>query len=264
VIQFGRRLNVANATDFAEIWELEGQATMAEEVNGHVFTGRSKGQNYGFNVAFNQSPEDDVIGWYLSFIDFVLYSGFNFDDVDNRIAGAPEQCSWLDTEDNGNPDPCDWQGREVYGVPWLLLRWASDVYGPTFPGGEQGLQRALVDNQFTGYQTLSNVLGKPIDTILSQFAAALYADDRVAGLDPTMTFTSWNFFNIWSRLRDTARLTPRARQFANFSDNVSMRAASTAYFTVRGANRPATAVRARDASGNALPSIMRMWVVRMQ
>lgn len=264
VIQFGRRLNVPGATDFADIWELEGQATLAEEVNGHVFTGRSQGRNYGFAVAFNQDAEADPIGWYLSFIDFVLYSGFDFDDVENKIAGAPEQCSWLDTEDNGNNDPCDWEGREVYGVPWLLLRWASDVYGPTFPGGEKGLQRALVDNQFTGYQTLSNVLNKPIDTILSQFAAALYVDDRVTGLDPTMTFTSWNFFNIWTRLRDTARLTPRVHVFTNFSDAVSVRGASTAYFVVSGANRPATAVRARDSSGNALPSSMRMWVVRMQ
>jgi hypothetical protein len=149
-------------------------------------------------------------------------------------------------------------------VPHTLFRFISDQYGPTFPGGEQGIHRKLVDDDFFGYKTLENVIGQPIDVILSHWAAALYADDRAPGIDPKVTFTSWNLFDIESRLIAVAHLQPRERSFSAFTDQVSVRGGSSAYFLVSGASRPATSVRMRDLSDNTLPGIMRVWVVRIR
>jgi hypothetical protein len=124
----------------------------------------------------------------------------------------------------------------------------------------------LVDDgdNFSGYKTLENVIGQPIDVILSRWAAALYSDDRVPGLDPKITFTSWNLFDIESRLITVAHLQPRERSFSAFADQVSVRAGSSAYFLISGAGRPATSLRMRDISDNTLPGIMRLWVVRLR
>src|SRR5680860_1493828 len=127
VIQFGRRLTFSGATAFQTSWELEGQATFAEEVVGHEFTGRSTGQNYGFSVAFN-SPETSAISWYSPhFTDLAGYYGFDFQGSGSKIGGAPEECSFLGREDvNG---PCDNASRLLYGVTWSFLRWISDQFG---------------------------------------------------------------------------------------------------------------------------------------
>ena len=261
LIQVGRRGTFSGFTAYQTTWELEGQATFAEEVNGYAATGLAPGQNLGFEIAFN-SPQTVPTDWFSDgFIDLVVYYGF--ETRDTRIAGAPEQCSWLGLRRDGNDGPC-LSGREVYGVPWSFLRWISDQYGPTFPGGEKALHQRLIDNSFTGFATISDVVGAPIDVLLSRWAAALYVDDRVANVDPKLRFTSWNLVAIENRLVQTARLAPRDRPFAAFSDQVSVRGGSTAYFVVSGSNRGPVAIRARDSSGGQLPSVMRMWVVRMQ
>jgi len=149
-------------------------------------------------------------------------------------------------------------------VPWSFLRYLSDQYGSRFPNGEKGLHRALIDNDFSGFATITSVIGEPIDVLLARWAATLYTDDRVPGIDPKLTLASWNLVAIENRLVATARLAPRDRQFGAFTDNVAVRGGSTAYFTVAGAGRGPTAIRVRDASDGPLPNLMRMWVVRMQ
>lgn len=192
IIQLSRRF-VLNSLPPLANWTAEGQATLAEEVVGHRAGGRGAGQNFGFQVAFNG---DDLgsVDWYSDrFVDLVRY--FGFESRDTKAPGAPEECSWLERTP-ANPGPC-LGGRDVYGTPWSLLRWVSDHYGPTFPGGEQGLQRAIIDNAGIGYASISELVGVPIRTLLAQWAATLYADDRVPGLDPTLTLPSWNLFDIF-------------------------------------------------------------------
>jgi hypothetical protein len=243
------------------VWELEGQATFAEEVNGYAVTGLTPGMNLGFNIAFN-NPQTLPADWFVAgFADLAVYYGFQ--SATSRTPNAPEQCSWLATRSQGNNGPC-LTGREVYGVPWSFLRWISDQYGPTFPGGEKAIHQRFVDNLLSGYANISDVIGVPIDVLLARWAAALYTDDRVQGIDPRLTFTSWNLLDIESRLVQSARLVPRDRPFAAFSDQVSVRGGSTAYFVVSGANRGPVGIRARDAADGLLPGSMRMWVVRMR
>jgi hypothetical protein len=263
VIQLGRRLTYPPASAFQSTWELEGQATFAEEVNGFAALGLAPGQNLGFGVAFNRPPNPaQPINWFIDgWTDLAVFYGFQ--SATQRIAGAPEQCSWLATSTQGNNGPC-LSGREVYGVPYLIFRYLSDQFGPSYPGGEKALHQAFIDNAFTGFGTISSVIGQPMDVLLTRWAATLYTDDRVPGIDPKLTYTSWNLPNIEQGLVATARLSPRARQFSSFSDQVSVRGGSVAYFLVSGAGRSATGIRVRDTSDGPLPDIMRLWVVRVQ
>ncbi len=260
IIQLSRRF-VLNTHNPMASWTAEGQATLAEEVVGHLEEGRSSGQNYGFAVAFNTDAPAST-DWYSDrFVDLVNY--FGFETADSRVPGAPEECSWI-ARKPANPGPC-LGGRDVYGTPWSLLRWVADQYGPTFPGGEKGLHRAIIDDAGVGYANITDVVGVPINTLLARWAAALYADDRVPGLDPALTLPSWNLFDIFDEnLVEAARLVPRSRGFSNFSDAFNVRAGSAAYFRLSGDVRPATAVRVRNGSDGGLPAIMQVFVVRLR
>ena len=59
-------------------------------------------------------------------------------------------------------------------------------------------------------------------------------------------------------------LNARTRGFSTFADAFSVRAGSTGFYDISGANRPATSIRVRDAAGNALPQFVIVWVVRVQ
>jgi hypothetical protein len=257
IIQFARRLPTGPFTS----WLMEGLATMAEEVNGFAVTGRTPGQNYGFDVAFN-NPASTEIDWHVgAFTDLALY--FGFESSTTRKAEAPHECTWIGRQSEGNNGPCI-PGREVYGVPWSVYRWVSDQFGPTFTGGERGLQKALIGNLTGGYANLASTVGVSIDTLLAQWAAALYVDDRVPGAAPRLTFTSWDLVDIESGLFPTARLQPIEVLFSAFDQARNVRAGSTAYFRVSGTSRPATAIRARTGGDAQLAEPMTLWIVRLQ
>ena len=260
IIQFGRRLEFPGATSFQQLWELESQATLAEEVVGHDFTNRQVRQNYGFDVAWENCREGDTgIAWYCDkFGDLALYYGFI--DQNTRADGAPEQCSWIGRPDEDDGGPCIPQ-RMVY-TGWSFLRWLSDHYGPAL-GGEQVLHQRLIENTQTGFATISEVIGQPIDQLLGRWAATLYTDDRFADMEPLLTLPSWNLFDIEQGLRENARLDPYRATFTDYARDVSVRAGSSAYFLVTG-SRSATAVRATTQTGASLPSHMRMWIVRVE
>jgi hypothetical protein len=264
IIQFGRRLQVAPQGPVQSVWELEGQAVLAEEVVGHAFTGNQIRQNLGIGVAINQDQSGmplHPIDWYLdAFIGLFLYYGFQSQTT--RLPNAPEECGWLTTvlADLG---PC-LDGQGVYGVSWSFLRWLSDQFGPTFPGGEQAIHRALIESTRVGFANIASVIGEPVDRLLSQWAATLYVDDGIPGLNTRLTMASWNLFDINTRLLPaTARLTPKTRAFGNFSDALNVRAGSSAYYRLSGSNRPATALSVTSPAGS-LPSHMRIWLVRIQ
>jgi uncharacterized protein YjdB len=261
VIQIGRRGTFEGATSFQSTWELEGQATFAEEINGWTVTGLAPGQNHGFAIAWN-SPSITPINWFQdAFFDLVFY--FGAASASAKVPNAPEQCSWLGQATQGNTGPCI-GGRDVYGVPYFFLRYLSDQLGPTFPGGEKAFHKQLIENEFVGYTTITDVTGIGIDVLLARWAAALFVDDRVVGIDPKLTFTTWNLTSVEAGLVPSTHLTPRERAFGTFSDQVSVRGGSTAYFLVTGQGRSATGLRVRDLSDGPLAPNMRLWVVRVR
>ena len=260
IIQVSRRLYGGSAPLMAP-WTMEGQATLAEEVVGHVVEGRASNQNLGFSVAFNLDDPAST-DWYSDrFRDLTRYYGL--DSESRKVAGAPEECSWL-TAPPDDSGPC-LGGRNIYGTPWSLLRWISDHFGPTHSGGEKGLQRDLIDDSGVGYENIENIAGVPIRTLLAQWAAALYVDDRVPGAATRLTLPSWDLFDIFDHsLPESSRLVPRSRSFSSFTDAFSVRAGSSAYFRVSGATHGPTAIRVRNSSAGQLPSIMQVFVVRLQ
>jgi hypothetical protein len=150
-------------------------------------------------------------------------------------------------------------------VTWSLLRWINDHFGPSFPGGERGIQKALVDSDLRGLESIEDVIGVPIETLLAEWAATLYLDDRgVAGLPVRLDFPSWDLMNIYEvGLPSSAKLNPIMIDFTDFARDVDVRAASTAYFLLAGAAQSATAVRVRDRADGLLPPNMQVFLVRI-
>jgi hypothetical protein len=259
IIQFGRTL-IVKQSQFLATFVAEGQATLAEEVVGHAARGNMPGQNLGYNVAFDPANADPNDWYFLPFFDISFYYGRVFGGP--SVADAPHECSWL----TGDPSPCG--SRALwYGVTWSFLRWISDHFGPSFPGGggEQAIQKALVDSDLRGLESIADVVGVPIETLLAEWAATLYLDDRgVAGLPVRLDFPSWDLFDIYEvRLPSSAKLKPIMIDFADFARDVDVRAASTAYFVLTGAAQSATAVRVRDQADGRLPPNMQVFLVRI-
>jgi hypothetical protein len=264
VIQYGRTVP-GNATGSAlqPNWLNEAQATFAEEVVGDRVTGLSRGRNYGYDVAF-KLPETES-DWYRGITLLGVYFGLWLEAPPKKAPNAPEQCSFLGLAFEGNDGPCYNNDFVAYNTGYALLRWLSDQFGSAVAGGEKALQRSIVENKSRGLGAIANVARVPIDTLLAQWAAALYVDDRVPGAAPRLTFSSWNLFDMDTRrMNQTGRLAPRERAFGSFTDAVSVRGGSTAYFRVSGAGRAGTAIRATAPGGGSLPTGMRMWVVRLQ
>jgi hypothetical protein len=266
VIQLGQRAAVGGAIPV--IWMAEGQATLGEEIVGHFDEGRSTGQNLGLDIAFNEDDRTSTDWYSIFFFDLAWYFGwdpFTNNDINGRVEEAPHECSFLDLGTN-NPGPCV-SGRESYGTPWSLLRWLSDQFGPTYGGGrgEPGLQQDIINSSTaTGFELLENLVGVAIDSLLAQWAAMLYVDDRIGGTNPTLAMTSWNLFDIYDGLIEALHLQPERVLFGDFSNTAGVRGASTYYTLLSGVNRPSTAVWATDPSSQPLPGIMQLWVVRIQ
>ncbi|MEQ1855284.1 MAG: Ig-like domain-containing protein [Longimicrobiales bacterium] len=253
---------------FWESWQYEGQATLGEEVLGHAINGRSARQNYGWSIVRNVPTTADRAWYYDALRPLFLYYGWSPTGYDPQAPGAtrrtnaPEACTWLDTPSGANAGVCAQRGLLVYGVTWSFLRWLSDHYGPGFPGGEAAMHRAWIDAAPVGLQSIEDLVGVPIQELLAHWAASLYLDDRYAGLDPLLTLPSYNLLDIENAVVPQARLLPRANGFQDFQHGVQVRAGSSAYFLVSGANRPSTAVRMRSSTGGFLDPSMQVWVVR--
>jgi hypothetical protein len=264
VIQFGRRL--ASGGPFPDIWIAEGQAVLGEEVSGHAVEGHAPGQNLGLGPAANLDDTLSTDFYGTGFVGLGLYFGWNPFTSSGRVANAPQECSFLDNDYGG---PC--VGRlDPYGPSWSLLRFLSDRFGPSFGGGEAGIQRAFVNHTLNGFAMVQSVLGVRMDTLLAQWAAMLFADDSVPNLAPELRLSSWNLKDVFYGTYNNFRLIPQLRlqpamvTFSTFTKTANVRAASTYYTVISGGSRPATAVKARDASGGILPPHMRYWILRIQ
>jgi hypothetical protein len=258
IIQFGRRL-IVNGSPSLGVVMSEGQATMAEEVVGHAALGNSPGRNYGAGIAGDVGGTDPNNWYEFPFTDISFYYGRGLSG--STLADAPHSCSWLTV----NPAPC--QGRPLwYGVTWSLLRWVNDHFGPTFSGGERGIQQAIVNNDATGLQNIEDVIGTPTETFLAEWAASLYLDDRgVIGLPSRIDFPSWNLLDIYESgtIPGFRRLDPARFVFADFARDVDVRAASTAYFVLSGAVVAPAAVRVRDQTDQFVSPRIQIFLVRM-
>ena len=176
-------------------WELEGGATLAQELVAYRLFGHGSGRNMGYEE-YLQGEEWYKKGWLLDLLQF-----FGLDPGGNglsRVPGAPEQCSWVVSD-----GPCSF--RAVYGVPSLLLRWAMDRWSD--PDGEkelmkrltQSLMGSLTQSPRMGLASLAEGGGWRIEQLLASFYIALWADGRPAGDGRVWnTIRSWDLHDIIS------------------------------------------------------------------
>lgn len=259
IIQGSRRAASATALDFMAPFVVEGQATLAEEIVGHVVLGNATGQNINGAVAFDAN-DDQVYPWYIApFLDLVFYFGFPSSSTDPRVQGAPQECSWIDNVEH----PCG--GRPLwYGVTWSFLRWASDLYGAAL-GGEPAFQTALIDGDLSGFANLEQALASQgtLEDHLARWAATLYMDDR-PGASPENSMSSWDLFSFTGGLLETAWLYPVEYGFTDFTETVTIRDPSTAYFLIGGFGASSHTLRVTGPSGGDLASDVQVWLVRTQ
>ena len=262
IIQGSRRMAVGGS--FMTSFMAEGGATAAQEFVGFEFESRSDGLNYGADVIY--PPSADPNSYYGFMGDLVAYFGFDFTNKIS-ISGTPEECTWVGSADDGTAGPCDFASRLPYGPTWSLVRHAIDRYGASL-GGTQSVHRALVDysGSTADFGAIETVFSQTIGQMMADWAAMLYVDDRFtdSALD-RFQFLNWDLRSLEDAWTPPAsRLAPRARAFADFQDDFSVRAASSAFFDLSGTGRPATAVRIRDQSGNLLPDFFQVWIVRVE
>jgi hypothetical protein len=255
-IQISRRMVILDNGTFPASWIAEGQATFAEEVVGHAYTGNSPGNDYDASVAVSGPPY-----WYWQGISKLgYYFGGN---GTTKIQHAPEDCTLFGnfTEDIG---VCNESG--FYGASWSMLRYLTDRF---YAGTPSAFHKALISGHpsLVGVDNVEAVTGMDFDSLFAQWGAMLYVDDWVAGAPAELTYPSWDLPDVLSRVASTASLDPLQRAFTNFTDSRSVRGGSHAYTLVSAAgSRPGFALRVRDVGGAVLSSAMTpiLWIVRVQ
>lgn len=244
-------------------WEIEGGATLAEQLVGNAVLGHGgSGQNLG-RTKFIEGYSGES-RWYKWAPGLRRYFGYS---SSGRVEYAPEQCSWLGNEDDGNTGPCT--VREVYDVPSMLLRFILDWYGPGYTGGESALMRDLTSSAQTGYDNLVTTTGaEGIGFIQTLFGLNLYSDGRNGVYQGVYTeaLTSWDLtpiINLFVSL--SGRLQPYTSSSAEPVGSHSVRGGSTAYLEWEPPSPHApTSLRIRAPSGGGLPDQIGMWIYRIQ
>lgn len=261
-MQLSRRFN-GTFIFLMTLWEMEGQAMLAEEVVGHSVLGNRVGQNYGASVAFAPGGSR----WYQRPLQqLASYYGWLPPGTTAKAADAPELCTLLG-EINRDTN-CD--ALAFQGASWSLMRYLADRFGPTYRGGEAGLNRDLIGEPrgVWGGANIESVVGADFDTLFAQWAATLYVDGRGASSKPPLTMSSWDLLDVFNAFgSDAFRLIPPERTFTSFRDARAVRGGSSAYTRLSAAGpHPAFAVRVRDATDAVLNRGMdeQLWVVRLQ
>jgi len=261
ILQFTAMFTTPGASFRRTSWELEGGATLAEELVGYRVLGDGPRRNLGYQAwrrgADTSGPIPD---WYNDWVvDMALYFGFKGRDR-TPAPFAPEQCSWIGRESEGNTGPCE-RGRAVYGVPSALFRWIMDGYA-TDEVQDGAMMRRLTRSPAHGLAALEAETGDDRVSMLVRFAATLWADDR-PGLGGW--FSSWNVHDIFANVVSEARLRPYVSGAAAPALDVSVRGASSAYllWSPPSLHEP-TSLRIRDPDAGGVPGNVVLWVLRVR
>ena len=250
--------SVFGGADFT-IWELEGGATLSEQLVAYGLFGHASGQNMGYE------QWEDGRAWYENWT-FGLARFFGWDSNDptdtRRIPNAPEECSWIGTEEEGNDGPCAYPFRAVYDVPSMFLRFAMDRWGDEYPGGEKALMHRLMRSPTKGLASLADVSGWRAEQVLADFYMSLWIE--LNGWD-AFGMTTWDLDDIWSRFGPSQHLQPYESTFAEFTRQWNVRAGSTSYleWSPDGSRGP-TSIRVTFPNGASIPDHISVWAFRVR
>ncbi len=264
VLQFVSAFTEAGV--FKSSWELEGGATLAEQLVGYDVFGEGPRLDLGY-TSWRQGAnfDDDVPNWYYDWVvDMAVYFGFQGDDP--PLTTAPEECSWVGRESEGNEGPCE-TGRAVYGVPSTLLRWVMDRYGDD-AADDRGIVRRMTSSPFRGFATLEDATNEDILDLLVPFAVTLWADGNPALPGGERDWLpSWNVYDVFQGINPDASLRPLVQDGVTVPEaDVSVRAASSSYLEwTPPMDHDPTSLRIRAPSdGGLLPGHMVLWILRVR
>ena len=254
VVQLGER--VFGTAGSKTIWETEGGATFSEQIVALPLFGNAQGDELGFE------EWSAGVQWYIEWANGLAFH-FGFQGQENaQVEGAPEQCTWLGNEDQGNTGPCVAKVRAPYDVPSFFFRALLDRFGPTYPGGEAAMMKRLTLSPFRGWDAIGDVTGRPIEEDLAEFYITLWGDGLIGDLP---MLTTWDLFDVFSELVPEARLRPDRATSAGVDTTASVRGGSNyyLYWTPDGAVAP-TSVRVTGPSGSSTPGTVSVWVLRVR
>ena len=250
--------SVFGGADFTT-WELEGGATLSEQLVAYGLFGHGSGRNLGY-AAYQRGRD-----WYGEWVSGLSrFFGWDSEDPTNsrRVPNAPEECSWLGRPTEGNDGPCKNASRAVYDVPSMVLRYAMDRWGDDYSGGEQALMRRLTRSPTKGLASLTEVSNWPAEQILADFYISLWID--LSGGD-AYGMATWDLDDIWNRFPESARLRPYLSTSAEFHGRWSIRAGSTYYLRwLPTGSRGPTSLRVRSTNGGPVPGNVSVWAFRIR
>jgi len=169
------------ATGLEVPWLNEGLSHIAEELLFYQSTGLSPGMNIRPRTLDELSP----FGWnnlnrhqrfnFLRFFDHFL------PQVDSHSALGPGT------------------SLATRGAIWNFLRYAADRKG----GDQSAFFRSMIGTTTTGAENLASALGgaSALHDWMSDWRVAIYADDRVPGLDPRHRDRSWHLPGMYARIK---------------------------------------------------------------
>ncbi len=236
-------------------WELEGGATLAAQLVAQDLFGHGSRQNLGY-AEFAVAER-----WYRPWVNGMLF--FFGGSFHERIPHAPEQCTWMGTDRQGNSGPCISPQTAIYGMPSMLFRYAMDRWGEEYPGGEQALMRRQTESSNRGLAWLEEVGSWQRERILADFYISLWVDLQ-PGLDaPGMR--SWDLYDIFSRFPAHAHLRPYPSSSNTPRVNASVRAGSSLFvhWTPEGALDP-TSIKVTSEDGGPVPDLISVWAYRIR
>ncbi|MCY3705463.1 MAG: Ig-like domain-containing protein [Gammaproteobacteria bacterium] len=246
-------------------WEKEGGASLAEQLVAYRIFGHGSGQELGW-AAYNHSAQSR--NWYWDWLsDMAAFFGRDWrGDGTGRISRAPEECSWVGGEREGNSGPCLGR-RQVYGVPSMVLRYAMDRWGDDYPGGERALIRRFTQSPQRGFASLVDVSpGREWtpEYILADFYITLWLD-----LQPgrrTYGMSTWDLYDLFRRWPSNWQLQPyTSSSHTPRLTGRRVRAGSSLYFhwTPAGA-LSRTSIKVTSPGGGRVPDHISVWALRLR
>jgi hypothetical protein len=157
-----------------------------------------------------------------------------------------------------------------YATSWSLVRYAIDRYG----GSDAAFLTALTQSSSTGVTNLMQQTPTTVGELLGRWALALAVDDYpgLVGASPDVTMPTWNFRDIYAGLNRDGLSSlpypsdPTSFTFGSFApvDVPTLYGGGVKLFQLSGTQTEAQLLRLQGNGGAALPSTIRLAIVRVQ
>ncbi len=253
---------ISRGAPFEDTWLEEATAMVAEE----LFARSVYGVGWKDNVTYQESVYCDVRPGRPECPDAPAI----------MIAHFALLYDYLEKVETLSPlgDPPGQDGSTFYGSGWSLVRWMLDQYASSEPA----FLTPLTQGPATGIANLQARTGRPWPEMLAHWSLANALDDRTGFTPQTMLLAhpSWNYRNMYSSLNSDFSNNPdlfnrpyplvlRPVTFGSFTQpSVQIAGGTAAYFELSGTGVGQQLLELRGAQNGALPTAIRLGIVRVQ